>query len=378
MSALDLQSWLLTQGRRCSTVDSLLSGFAPMLQEAARVDRLWLGTTVLHPQAAAYGWIWGPEGGEAFEFSHDRFAILDAEDSPLARLRDGAPSLRVRRGDPSAAPLDDLRALFSEGYTDFYAEPLHFCGVWAGGFTWSTRHPEGFSDGDILTLKGIVPALSAVVEPLARDRMYSTLMRTYLGRDAGQRVLAGQVRRGDGQSVRAAIWFSDVRGFTKMSQELARPTLLALLDVIFQDVVDAVRRSGGQVLKFMGDGALATFAFDDDPGGERACAAATQAAEDLQRRLAARRAAGAGELASVGVGLHYGDLTYGNIGARGRLDFTVIGESVNLAARVEGLCSRTGETVLATDAVASRSPGWREFDSFDVKGVGEPVGVWRR
>ncbi len=378
MTVLELQSWLLTEGRRSSTVSELLSSLMPRLQRAARVDRLWLGTTVLHPQAAAYGWIWSPDEEKTVEFSHHRFALLDAQDSPLGRLRDGAPSLRVRPGEALAETLDDLRDLFGRGYTDFYAEPLHFCGAWAGGFTWSTRHVEGFSDDDLRILKGVAPALSAVIEPLARDRMYGTLMRTYLGMDAGRRVLAGQVRRGDGQSVRAAIWFSDVRGFTKMSQELARPTLLAMLDVVFQEVVEAVQQAGGQVLKFMGDGALATFSFDDDASGERACAAATEAAVDLQRRLAARRRAGEDGLAKVGVGLHFGDLMYGNIGAPGRLDFTVIGECVNLAARVEGLCARTGEPVLATEAIARRAPGWRPLRSFSVKGVGEPVEVWRR
>jgi adenylate cyclase len=361
----ELLDWLLQDGRRCNDVPSLLEELLPRLRNAAPVDRMFVGTTVLHPQAAAYAWIWedGADRLARLTFTREDMERFEGVDNPMARLRLGAQSLRFRHGEGTS--MNDLTGLWRRGFHDFLGESLWLRGQWAGGFTFATRRP----------------ALSAVIEPLTRDAMYGTLLRTYLGADAGRRVAAGQVRRGDGQPMEAAIWFCDVRGFTTLSQQVPQDVLLALLDDVFQAVVEAVRARGGEVLKFLGDGALAIFRPDACGGAEGACTAATQAADDLQRALIAlraRRATSGCPQPHVGIGLHFGELTYGNIGAPTRLDFTVIGASVNVAARVEELCALLGEEVLATTTFAERGEGWVSAGAHAVKGLPAPLQVYRR
>ncbi len=218
-----------------------------------------------------------------------------------------------------------------------------------------------------------------MLTPLTQDLVTATLLRTYLGRDAGDRVFRGQVKRGDGQELRAVIWFSDLRGFTRLSATLDRAVLLDLLNACFELAVTTIEAHGGQVLKFMGDGLLGVFPVGDDP--TPACHAARAAADAFQEGLGAlriQREAKGLPAPEVGVGLHLGEVTYGNIGAPGRLDFTVIGADVNLAARIEGLCGQLGEPVLSSDAVARHDvTAWEPVGTHRVKGVEAAVRVSR-
>ena len=366
----ELNTWLLDQGRRYETVEQLLDALANRISEHLPLDRLWVGTKVLHPQAAAWLFIWTPQAStQTFELSYDRFAKMDSVDSPAQRLRKGAPFVRyTRRTDPKP-DLSDIADLWKKGFTDFYGSSLHFRGEWVGGFTWATKALDGFSDAHIALFEGIRPVLAAVIEPLARDRVFATLLRTYLGNDAGARVAAGQVRRGDGQTLRAAIWFSDVRGFTKLSATHDRQVVLDLLNDVFEAIHAGLTAHEGQILKFIGDGVLAVFT---DRNERAACESAKAAALDVQERLAKLaidRARDGRPTARAGIGLHYGEVMYGNVGAPVRLDFTVIGEAVNLAARVEGLCGTLGESILVTQAFAGRTSGWTTAGSHELKGV---------
>jgi adenylate cyclase len=353
------------------------------LAEELPVHRVWVGTRVLHPQAAAYLWIWTDEVATVtHEVSYALFYKLDSRDSPVQRLRKGAPHVRFTLTTDPEPALHDVAELWNGGFTDLFGLSVHFRGDWMGGVTWATRQPEGFSPEDIALLEAIQPTLSAVLEPLARDMMFATLLRTYLGDDAGRRVAAGQVRRGDQDTVRAAVWFSDVRGFTQLSAQLSRPELLGLLDDVFEAIVVGCQAHGGQVLKFMGDGVLVVFVDRDVDHPDRdACDRASQAADDVQQRLAVLRTDRQNRalaFAEVGIGLHYGEVTYGNIGAPSRLDFTVIGPAVNLAARVEGLCGGLGRRELASEDFASRVDGWTLEGTHALKGVAEPVSIFRR
>jgi adenylate cyclase len=376
-----LQRWILTEGRRARTVPDLLDAFAQRLREDAPVDRIWCGTKLLHPQAAAYVWIWEAQRPPiARELSYSLFAKLRQGDSPVRRLERGAESVRFQRGDGDETA--DVTSLWERDFTDMMGLSLFLRGQWAGGVTWATKHPDGFSAEHLAMFTEIMPALSAVIEPIASDLVMGTLLRTYLGRDAGARVHDGAVQRGDGTTLRAVVWFSDVRGFTRLSGELERDRLLDLLNDSFEQVVGALEAQGGQVLKFMGDGLLAVFAeTTDDPTGADVCQAARAAAVDLQQRLAdlrERREARGLVSADVGVGLHFGDVSYGNIGAPARLDFTVIGPAVNLAARVEGLCGKLVQPVLATQDFVTRDGGaWDSCGVMPVKGVSAPVEVYR-
>jgi adenylate cyclase len=358
-------------------VPRLQAALAQQVVEHAPIDRLWCGTTVLHPQAAAYLWIWqrGSPPTER-ELGYAQFARLEEKDSPARRLKQGAPHVRFRH--PEGEELPDVADLWREGFRDLYGQSMLFRGAWVGGITWATRAEGGFTSAHLQLLEQLTPALTAVIEPLARDLVTATLLRTYLGQDAGDRVSSGQVRRGDQQTLRAAVWFCDVRGFTRLSATLPLQQVLDLLNDTFEVIVNGLHAHGGQVLKFMGDGLLAVFT-DDDEG--TTCRSAAAAVTTVQRQLAElkeRRSKQGLITADVGIGLHFGDVTYGNIGAPARLDFTVMGSAVNLAARVESLCGRLGVPVLGTEAFASRANvGWTKQGEYSVKGVDGPVGVYQ-
>lgn len=383
MGATEINRWLLHEGRVFATVPELLEAFAAKLCEVGAMDRMWCGTKVLHPQAAAYLWVWRP-GAPLFEgeISYDRFASMDSVDSPIQRLRLGAPFVRFNRARDPEPGLADISDLWEQGYSDYYGLTLRFRGEFVGAMTWSTRAESGFDADDIALFDAILPTFCAVFEPLARDLVSASLLCAYLGDDAGRRVAAGQVRRGDRQTQSAAVWFCDVRGFTQKSTELSRPELLDLLNDVFEVVVTGSRTHGGQVLKFLGDGVLIVFADAEGPDAERdACRRATAAADDVQDRLAALRASRAERglsTAEVGIGLHHGEFTYGNVGSPNRLDFTVIGHSVNVAARVEALCRTLGEDVLASENFASHSAGWRRLGEHALKGVAAPMTIFGR
>ena len=377
MPANNIIRWLLRTGRTYPTVPRLQAALVQQVVKYAPVDRLWCGTTVLHPQAAAYLWIWQRDSPPIDrELGYALFAQMQESDSPVRRLKRGAPHVRFLH--PEGEELPDVADLWRAGFRDLYGQSMRFRGAWVGGITWATRAEAGFNETHLQFLEQLTPALTAVVEPLARDLVTATLLRTYLGRDAGDRVIVGQVRRGDQQTLRAAVWFCDVRGFTRLSATLPRQQVLDLLNDTFEEIVHGLHAHGGQVLKFMGDGLLAVFTEGDDE--DAACRSAADAVTTVQRRLAAlttRRAEQGLITADVGIGLHFGDVTYGNIGAPARLDFTVIGSAVNLAARVESLCGRLGVSVLGTEAFASRAnAGWTQQGEHSVKGLDGPIAVY--
>lgn len=375
-TAESLQRWLLTEARRCESMDRLLSTLSARLQRSMPLDRLFCGTRVLHPQVAAWAWIWRPQRPvRTLAFSFTDFQRLGRQDSPVRRLEQGAAQVRCRASQGTSG-MGDVDELLEAGFTDFLAVPIHFWGKWVGAFTFATKHTAGFATEQVQLLRAVEHALAAIVQPLAQDLVTSTLLRTYLGRDAGERVFQGNVQRGDGELLRAAVWMSDVRRFTWLSSQLEPAALLQLLNQSFEATVEVVEAHGGQVLKFMGDGLLAVFLGE----GETACTSALRAAVALRVRLEQLRAERQAQglvFTDLGVGLHYGDVNYGNIGAPGRLDFTVIGSAVNLAARIEGLCSTLGQSVLASEAFSSRAPAqWSPVGEHRLKGVDAPVQIY--
>jgi adenylate cyclase len=216
--------------------------------------------------------------------------------------------------------------------------------------SWATRRPAGFADGDLAALTAVGPPLARVSEIRGLRRMLETLLQTYIGSHASARVLAGHIRRGHTQSIHAAIWLSDLRGFTALADRVAPPELIGLLNRYFDSRVPAIEARDGEVLKFMGDGLLAIFPIaDGEPG--RGCAAALAAGREaranilaLRRELTAERSP---EL-PFSLALHVGEVLYGNVGGGRRLDFTVIGPAVNLTARLERLARDLGRSVIAS------------------------------
>ena len=247
------------------------------------------------------------------------------------------------------AVIDELRP---EGHTDYIAMVQRFGQEAAIGemdcflSRWLTTQPGGFSDADIAALRRLVPLLGLAIKSTSLARVAESLVETYLGRDAGRRVLAGRMSRGSVDKIHAVLWFSDIRGYTALSEDMASDQLIPLLDDYAEAVISAVHGAGGDVLKLIGDGVLAIFAADDPAAASRS---ALQAEAALQLNLAAlkeRRAAAQMPVASIYIGIHIGDVFYGNIGSKDRLDFTVVGEAVNETSRISSMCSSVGRDVL--------------------------------
>jgi adenylate cyclase len=219
--------------------------------------------------------------------------------------------------------------------------------------SWTTDQPGGFEDWQIAALERLVAHLAQPLKALAIGRIADTLVDTYLGRDAGHRVLAGHIERGVAERIPAVLWNSDLQGFTRITDTVPPEQVIPLLNAYADVIVSAVHDNGGQVIKFIGDGILANFAVDDP---EAACCRALDAAEQAQERvkdLNRTRKADGLPVTRFYLGIHVGEVFYGNIGSVERLDFTVIGPAVNEVSRIGALCRSLDQDVLLSSAFAA-------------------------
>jgi adenylate cyclase len=329
----------------------------------------------LHPQIMGQRFLWTLGTAVAVTSgSFDDFQAEDFRNSPVRRVIDTGMVLRRRLAD-KRCPMDfaTVGELREQGVTDYLALPLFFTDGTVHGATFATRQPGGFSDAQITHLESLAAPLSRVAENYTLRRTASTLLDTYVGNQAGSRILAGQIRRGHADIIDAAIWLSDMRGFTKLADRVPPQTLLDLLNRYFDCQVPSIVARGGEVLKFMGDGLLAIFSMAPDSKNAREiCNAALAAAREARAAVASSFVASE-ERGSYGVrfglALHLGQVMYGNIGSGNRLDFTCVGPAVNLAARIEKLTGKLQRTVLASDEFARQCPS--EFvpvGEFDLAG----------
>jgi adenylate cyclase len=261
----------------------------------------------------------------------------------------------AEKSEPDFPVFKDYRA---DGMTDYMAIINRFAPENTIGemdciySSWLTSRPEGFTGAHIAALKRVVPTLALAFKAAALGRMTGTLMETYLGRDAGRRVLSGRIMRGVTERIDAAIWFSDLRGFTKIT-DTSPEQIIPLLNDYADAVVSAIHAQGGDVLKLIGDGILAIFTAEDRA---HACAAALAATVEARREvqaLSARRAREELPITDMYVGLHVGELFYGNIGSTERLDFTVVGPAVNETSRIAAMCRSVDQPVLVSETFAN-------------------------
>jgi adenylate cyclase len=297
-------------------------------------------------------------------------------DSPVALLVQGSPPIRVRLTDESLR-FGICRDLRQMGATDYYAQGLPFSNGETSYVSWATRDPQGFGDETVSALDAIAPSLARQVELESAYHATRTLLGVYLGRNAARRVFEGAFKRGGGELIPAAIWFCDLRNFTALSDRMSPQDVVEMLDAYFDRVAGAVTAWGGEVLKFIGDAILAIFPVGADAGA--ACQNALRAAETALaalRELNTERAA-EDDLA-IGVALHLGQVMYGNIGSRERLDFTVISSSVNETCRLEALCKvlRTPLTMSEGFATALHGEDVVDLGAHELKGVKAKVRVF--
>jgi adenylate cyclase len=372
----ELTYWLLRHGLIDDNESALVEGFcARLLSKGVPIRRAAFGTGLLHPVFEARGYVWQrgrPLQREDYSREAMAGAAEDWEKSPFHRLLIGDESVvrheivhELRRrldGGYLRGEFPLLDRLQDEGMTDYLALAIRFGAEAADPelqhgllCSWQTDRPGGFTEQQVELLRRLAPALGLAYKALNGAETARTLMTTYLGADAGRRVLAGAIERGKAETVAAVIWYSDLQGFTRIADTTPREQLLDLLNDYADAVVNAVHRHGGQVLKFIGDGILAMFPID---GTADACAKALDAAIWLRRkldRLNARRAAEGLPVTGVYLGLHVGEVLYGNIGSRERLDFTVVGPAVNEVARIEAMCRSLDQWLIVSAAFAAAS-----------------------
>jgi adenylate cyclase len=398
---IELHVWAVRQGLLGATAEELFDGFCRRLLDADVA--LWRGYAAmrtLHPQWGGYGYTWQRELDAIEPEQYGRTDRPNWLQSPFAYLieqaktmaGDGNPSpwlhLRRRLNGP-AAQLDFpvLEELAAAGGSDYFAEIVRFGadGDLSHGtgiaYSFATDRPQGFRDDDLALLQAVLPALSLAMMTHAGHTIAASLLEAYLGGDAGRRVHSGAIERGSVESIRAVLWFADMRGFTTLADSTPGLDVIALLDEVFETLTAPLRSRGGQVLKFMGDGMLAIFPLPAETQANT-CRDAIEAAREAMHtldRVNRARVEASKTVAEVDLALHIGEVLYGNVGAADRLDFTVIGPAVNEAARIETLCEPLGRKVLVSAefaAAAGSCNGLQPLGHHRLRGVREPRAIY--
>ena len=334
-------------------------------------------TRTLHPQlvGSSYRWTRGGEGVLKNDVTQE---ILDSDqylESPLYPIFQGAGGVRRRLvGDNVALDFPVLKDIRDDGGTDYVAMPLVFTDGQINAVTMATDTPDGFSTDQLGRIYEIIPLFSRLVEVFLQRDKSVTLLGTYLGRHSGQKVLDGQIKRGDGDDINAVIWFCDLRDSSRLAQSLSRKAFLERLNTFFDAMAGAVLEHDGEVLRYIGDAALAIFPLDerqDDCGAPLACRNALDAARDAIERIHRHNADNPDQAIRFGIGLHVGEVTHGNIGTHSRLEFTVIGAAANEAARIEALCKTVQSPLLISQAFVDHcAEQYDRVDTFELRGTG--------
>jgi adenylate cyclase len=366
-----LTAWLADAGLAGEPETALVHGFCERAAAAGiPIGRALLFIDTLHPVHEGRVFRWGYDPSEPLVQDYGRTGpasapVIDAQaderwrrSSFFRMLETGESLLRRRLTAASDGEFFLLSELRAAGMSDYVAIITRFAPAGVIGemdcmySSWATGSPDGFTESQIAALTKIVPFLALAIKAVALARMTGTLMETYLGRDAGQRVLSGRIMRGVADRIDAVIWFSDLRGFTRITDS-APEQVIPLLNDYADVIVSAIHGQGGDVLKLMGDGTLAIFAAHDRGSACDAALSAATAARKGVARLNMRRAVEGLPVTDMYLGLHVGEVFYGNVGSTERLDFTVVGPAVNEVSRIAAMCRSVDQPVLVSEAFAN-------------------------
>jgi len=365
--------WLVRDGRLLPDNGALLTGFCQRVAAAGvALDRASLHLRALHARYRGVSRIWRP--GKRLD---QRFLDHGIEntaiylESPVRAVTENRKRLEWRLDDGSPLPYAILEELREEAYVHYVIVPLVYASGEVNAFSWATRRPGGFTRAELTFLEDLVPGFAAVVEIKALRRFAANLLDTYVGRGPSRLILDGQVRRGDVRTITAALMLIDLRDFTLLTDSLAPRAVIRLLNSYFDSVFPPVQQHGGEILEIMGDGVLAIFQQADGRDASVVCRNALGAAQQAlagvnHRNRGTRRGS---PMLQAGAALHYGTVSYGNIGSGDRLDFTIIGPDVNLVSRIEHFCRELDRQLIMSEAFAERvdRPVW-ELGHFSLRG----------
>ena len=363
-AAGEVKDWLVKRGLAGDSVEQLVAGLCQRLSATGLpLLRAFVGLNTLHPLYGGFGYIWrrGAEALTTDTFMRNSEPNEEFLSSPFQYMRQNK-LLRLRQSlEGPAEPEFQIYKMFrDEGGTDYFSTLFPFARPdgrgHEGGILISLLfdRPGGMPEAEIAALYATLEIFALAARSAATQATALSVASTYLGGNAGQRVMDGDIDRGTASSMRAVIYYADLRGFTPLAEQLPGPALLAMLDDYLDAMARGVLQRGGEVLKFLGDGLLAVFEIgEDDTECRVACLQGIAAGRDAFAAIAALNAAreSAGQpTMELDLALHIGDVLYGNVGAEGRLDFTVIGPAVNEASRIEGMCSELDRNWLVSQA----------------------------
>jgi adenylate cyclase len=362
----EVRAWVTKAGLSGMSEPDLLRGFSKGLHKAGLpVGRSLIVIDTLHPVHEGRVFRWRSDQAsesEVREYGRTGQGGEAAESwrrSPFYHLfHSGESYVRRRFSDPDGPEFPIFDEFREQGQTDYLALIHRFAEDSVIGemdciySSWTTEHEDGFTPEMLGALKQLFPALALAIKAASLARILETLVETYLGRDAGRRVLQGRIERGVADRIEAVLWFSDLRGFTSVTDSMPPEEVIPLLNDYAEATISAIHEAGGDVLKLIGDGTLAIFTAERN---EDACRCALHAEALMRSRVAAlneRRRAERLATTSPYLGLHIGEVFYGNIGSQERLDFTVIGPAVNEVSRIGQMCRSAERDVLTSSAFA--------------------------
>jgi len=377
-----LRCWLLGDATTAWTDEVFLAGLVKELRSAGiDIFRVMLALSDAHPQVWGRILMWRQgEDVTAINESYKNYRNEEYLQGPMPVIHGGAAAVRRRlTGNAVVEDFPIVAWLKGLGATDYIAMALPFSDGTRHFISFTTRRDGGFTEDDLSLLDALIPLIALRVEVAHTRRMMSTLLRTYLGAHAAARVEAGTIRRAHGEVMNAIIAFADLRGFTRMSNKLSPADVINVLSNYYEAVAEPWEARGAEINKLIGDGMLALFPLEsDDPLYLNARASSVvQGVKEAHERLAAIPAeALPGDVKGLraGFALHVGDVTFGNVGSKTRLDFTVIGPAVNEASRLQLLTKTLGRPLLITKAFSAlprsitfESLGMHELSGFDEK-----------
>ncbi len=383
--------WLLAQALADFQLGDLVTGVAERLLETGyALHRFHATVRILHPIYSGTAFTWTRNQGlQRAAFERTDSASDAWRDSPLNYMLQNRLTeyrLHIHR-DQGIEAYSFIRDLQAQGATDYLAiltpfgDPATAIAREDGVvMSWSCEAPGGWSDDEAADLRRLQSRLAVVVRLAMHQTLARDVVSAYLGADAGRRVLAGQIQRGDGEDIEAVIWFSDLRSSTRLAETLGTDAFLELLNGFFECTAGAVQASNGEILDYIGDSVLAIFSFARFGGPAQACRTALAAANLASARFAEnnreRRSRGE-EALGFGIGLHPGTVMFGNIGIADRLKFSVIGPAANEAARVADQCRGLGEEIVVSEVFRDLAGGeWRPLGVFELRNVDQPMALF--
>jgi adenylate cyclase len=375
--------WLFKLGRLEDDQTKFVQALSEkILQAGAPIDRLTIILPTLNPLVRATSATWWKNTNKAIPYvaQHDIENTDRYIGSPFQQLLETKRSVRQSLCELPENAHRAYTELAEANFTDYYAMPITFSSGLGSAFIVATKALDGFSPCDIKNLKRLRDFFAPSLEVFSLRFLSRSLMTTYVGKRTGEKVLSGMIRRGDADTINAALWFSDLRNFTHLTETLPAEEVFTMLNEYFESVSTAVSVRGGEILRFIGDAMLIVFPISSEVSKKSACNSALEAVKDARATLAVInhfRKRRSQPLIEFGVGLNVGEVVYGNVGAPDRLDFTVMGPAVNRTARLESLTKKLGQDVLVSKDFSDQIDCHTiSLGLHNMKGIKEPQSVF--